>query len=121
MEDRVAGPGQVLIRVQRAGINFADINARNGRYPHRTPKPPYVPGIEVAGTVVATGEGVQDFQPGQRVIGFVEGGSYSELAVASAALTVPIPDCSLSAEQPAFLGCAFLQEEMSWPSPSPVH
>ncbi len=48
--DPVPGPGQVCIRVQRAGLNFADVSARVGLYPD-APKPPMVMGYEVSGTV----------------------------------------------------------------------
>jgi NADPH2:quinone reductase len=51
-----------------------------------------VPGLEVAGTVAGLGEGVSGLRVGQRVIGFVDGGSYGQLATASAALTVPVPE-----------------------------
>src|SRR5271166_6453699 len=55
--DPVPGPGQVLIRVARAGLNFADVSARVGLYPD-APKPPVVVGYEVSGTVEALGAGV---------------------------------------------------------------
>ena len=65
--------GQTLVRVRAAGVNYADVLIREGRYP-QTPKLPFVPGSEIAGE---TGDG-------RRVIGFVraEGGGYAEQAVA---------------------------------------
>ena len=84
------GPGQVLIEVQAAGINFADLLAREGKYPPG-PKPPFVPGMEAAGTVAAVGAGVTAPAVGTRVMAFVSGG-YAEYALADAAQTVPLPD-----------------------------
>jgi len=65
--DPVPGLGQVLVNVQRAGLNFADIAARVGLYPD-APKPPMVMGYESAGTVAAVGTGVVGFKPGDRVL-----------------------------------------------------
>lgn len=87
------GPGQVVVQVAVSGVNFADVNARRGQYPHRLPPLPFVPGLEVAGTIVALGEGVTDLKVGQRVAALPEGvGSYAEKILASAALCFPIPD-----------------------------
>lgn len=83
---------EVLIRVARSGVNFAEVNARWGRYPERTPKPPYVPGSEVSGRVVSVGDNVQGFSSGQRVAAFTRGGSYAELAIAPESLTFALPD-----------------------------
>ena len=65
----VAGPGQTLVEVRAAGVNYADVLIREGRYPQPPPLP-YVPGSEVAGTT----------SDGRRVVGFsrVEGGGYAE-------------------------------------------
>ncbi len=59
--------GEVLVRVARAGINFADLLARMGLYPG-VPKPPFVPGHEVAGTVAALGPAVDGLAVGDRVV-----------------------------------------------------
>ena len=53
------GPGEVCIRVSKAGINFADILARMGLYPG-APSPPFTPGMEVSGTIHALGPDVED-------------------------------------------------------------
>ena len=80
--DPVPAPGEVLVRVEVAGVNFLDTLMVRGRY-QRKPLPPFTPGIEVAGRVVGTG---------QRVLASPEWGGYAELvAVPEAALT-PIPD-----------------------------
>ena len=70
------GPGEVCIRVSKAGINFADILARMGLYPG-APSPPFTPGMEVSGTVHEVGPDVDDFQVGDRVVGSGTNGGYS--------------------------------------------
>jgi NADPH:quinone reductase len=82
------GPGQALVRVAAAGVNYADVLLRAGQYDATAP--PFVPGIEAAGTVEAVGSGVAGYAPGDRVCGWVRGG-YAELAVADAALLFPLP------------------------------
>lgn len=77
----VAADGEVLIRVRRAGLNYADTHSRTGSYVHQ-PTLPLVPGMEVAGVREDTGE---------RVIAMIRTGGYAEYAVAPEALTFPIP------------------------------
>src|SRR5690242_9304091 len=89
--DPEPGPGQVLIDVRAAGINFADLMARLGLYPD-APKPPCVVGYEVAGTVAAVGSGVSEIQPGQRVVAPTRFGGYAERALSPADGVVPLPD-----------------------------
>jgi putative PIG3 family NAD(P)H quinone oxidoreductase len=95
------GPGEVLIKVHAAGINRADIVQRQGFYPP-PPGAPETPGLEVAGTVAATGEGVDDWSEGDRVCALLSGGGYAELALAAAAECLPIPD-EMSIEEAAGL------------------
>ncbi len=83
-------PGEVRIAVEAAGINFADIMQRRGLYPGG-PEPTYVPGMEVAGTIDATGEGV-GLSEGDRVVGMIGGGGYAEYATANAQMLLAIPD-----------------------------
>lgn len=90
-----AGPGQILIRVHRAGVNFADILARQGIYPD-APKPPFIPGYEVSGVVAAVGAGAGEFRGGERVAAFTRFGGYAELAVADARFAVSLPASSRS-------------------------
>jgi len=85
------GPGEVLIKVAAAGINFADLMARQGVYPSPNGLPAIL-GFEVAGTVAAIGEGVTTPDIGARVVGISPSGGYAEYAVAPAASMVPIPD-----------------------------
>ena len=89
--DPLVEPRQVLIEVRAASVNFADIKARSGAY-HLGRKPPFVPGLDVAGVVIGTGTEVSDLQPGDHVVAFPASGSYAEKAVADRALTFVIPD-----------------------------
>ena len=82
------GEGEVLIRVSRAGINFADTHQRENAYLAKF-ELPFVPGGEVAG-VVERGDG--ELGDGTRVVGMIRHGGYAEYAVAPAVTTFPIPD-----------------------------
>lgn len=85
------GSGEVLIRVGAAGVNFVDVSQSRGVFAGG-PKPPYVGGIEVAGEVVALGDGASDMELGAHVIGVtIMGGAFAEYAVLPAAACVPIP------------------------------
>lgn len=94
LADPVPGPGEVLIKVQAAAVNYSDVARRRGTlYPFPTDLP-FVPGGEVAGVVVALGDGVQAPTVGTAVFGLVgvDGrGGYAELAVAGATNVAPIP------------------------------
>jgi NADPH2:quinone reductase len=91
-EEPVPGPGEVAIRVTQTGVNFADVQARRGQY-HGGQKPPFVPGLDCAGTIVALGEGVDDLRAGQRVAAFPPNGSYAEVVV--------VPQATVYALDPA--------------------
>ena len=91
------GPGEVLVQVAAAGVNFIDIQQRAGRYPVSTP---FTAGNEAAGTVRAVGDGVTAPHVGARVGWALGLGSYAELAVVRAERTVPVPD-GVSDEQAA--------------------
>ena len=86
------GPGQLLVKVGAAGINRADLIQREGRYPPPQGESPIL-GLEIAGTVAATGPDVDPavFQPGQRVFGLVGGGGYAEYCLLDARLALPTP------------------------------
>src|SRR5919112_1051593 len=79
---------QLLVRVTRAGINFADTRARENSYLARY-ELPLTPGAEVAGVIERDGNG---FSAGQRVVSLVGTGGYAEYAIAPAATTFAIPD-----------------------------
>jgi NADPH:quinone reductase len=85
-----AGAGQVLIKVAAAGVNRPDILQRQGGYPPPAGAP-LTPGLEVAGEVVALGQGVKRFRLGDKVCALVPGGGYAEYAVVAEenALLVP--------------------------------
>ena len=85
------GTGQLLIRVAAAGVNRPDIAQRIGAYPP-PPGAPTIPGLEVAGEVVALGEGTQRELLGQPVCALLAGGGYAEYAVADAGLCLPVPN-----------------------------
>ena len=89
VEDPVPGPGQVLVHVEAAGVNFIEIYQRKGMY--KTPLPA-VPGEEGAGTVVAVGPGVTGIRTGDRVVSYNLKGSYAELALADADRVIAVPD-----------------------------
>ncbi len=82
LPDPVPGDGEVLIRVRRAGLNFADTHQRTNSYLSEA-KLPLIPGSEVAGVRADTGE---------RVVAMCGGGGYAELATAATAFTFPVPD-----------------------------
>ncbi|MBT0963830.1 NADPH:quinone oxidoreductase family protein [Denitromonas iodatirespirans] len=86
----VAGPGQVLIRVAAAGVNFYDTLIVQGKYQLQPPRP-FAPGGEVAGVVTAVGEGVTRCAPGDRVMAFTRYGGYAEQALADEGMTWPLP------------------------------
>ncbi|QTH22418.1 NAD(P)H-quinone oxidoreductase [Rhizorhabdus wittichii] len=85
------GPGQVLIRVAAAGVNRPDVAQRNGAYPP-PPGAPSILGLEVAGEVVALGEGALPELLGQPVCALVAGGGYADYVVAEAGLCLPVPN-----------------------------
>ncbi len=89
--DPVPGPGEVRVKTAAIGLNFADLFVRAGVYP-RTPRPPFVPGMEISGTIEAVAEGVADLRPGQRVVAVPLFGGHAERVVVPAAWVFPIPD-----------------------------
>jgi NADPH:quinone reductase len=86
-----AGQGEYLIRVSAAGVNRPDIVQRNGHYPP-PPGAPTIPGLEIAGRVVAAGEGVESAMIGRAVCALVPGGGYAEYCVAPAGSCLPVPE-----------------------------
>jgi len=84
------GPGQVLIKVVSASVNFADVMVRKGTYPFMPPLPA-IPGLECSGIVKSVGEGVTKVQPGQHAI-LLGGECYAEYVVADAGSVTPIPE-----------------------------
>jgi len=87
----VAKPGEVLLQNKAAGVNFADVLARQGLYPD-APARPFIPGYESSGEILAVGEGVSGLRVGQRVLAFHRSGGYAERVSAPASNVIPIPD-----------------------------
>lgn len=92
-------PGQVRVKVQAAGLNFVEIYMRKGLYKTELP---YRPGAEFAGTIDALGEGVTDFEIGERVATARGSGGYGDFALAPADQLVSVP-AEISIEQAAAL------------------
>jgi NADPH:quinone reductase-like Zn-dependent oxidoreductase len=90
--DPQPGAGEVLVRVRAAGLNGADMLQRKGRYPAPPGVPPDIPGMELAGEVVARGPGAERFADGDRVMAVVGGGAQAELAVVHERAATPVPE-----------------------------
>ncbi|MDQ2819626.1 MAG: NADPH:quinone oxidoreductase family protein [Pseudomonadota bacterium] len=88
--DLVPGPGEVLIDVHAAGVNFPDVLTVQGKYQFK-PVLPFTPGVECAGVIRAVGDGVVQCAPGDRVIAFTQQGAFAEQAVVPAASVMPMP------------------------------
>src|SRR6201993_1293684 len=93
------GPGEILVKVAAAGVNRPDVMQRQGLYP-----PPKgatdIPGLEIAGTVVAVGSGVTRWKAGDQVTSLVVGGGYADHCIAVEGHALPIP-AGLSAVEAA--------------------
>lgn len=89
--DPTPGAGEVLIKVAAAGVNRPDVLQRRGGYPP-PPGASDIPGLEVAGTVTATGDGVSAWRVGDRVCALVAGGGYATMCVAPAPQCLPVPE-----------------------------
>ncbi|WP_193164266.1 quinone oxidoreductase family protein [Microbulbifer hainanensis] len=85
------GPGEALVEVAAAGVNFMDVGVRQGKFWSEMPNPKTL-GVEGSGRVLAVGEGVDDIAPGQRVAWIYAPGSYAEKVLMPAASLVPVPD-----------------------------
>ena len=83
-------PGEVLVAVEAAGVNRPDVMQRQGLYPP-PPGASDIPGLEIAGTVVGLGDGVDTPALGSRVCALVTGGGYAEYCAAAAPLCLPMP------------------------------
>lgn len=91
LDDRTPGAGEVLVEVAAAGVNFMDTGVRRGQSWTEMALPRPL-GVEGAGRVLSVGEGVADFEPGDRVAWVYVPGSYAERIVAPATALVPVPD-----------------------------
>ncbi|MFC4586625.1 medium chain dehydrogenase/reductase family protein [Sphaerisporangium corydalis] len=84
------GPGQVMIRMEATGVSFAEQQMRRGRY-YDQPAFPFVPGYDLVGTVLATGEGVEPGLAGTRVAALLKVGGWASHVLVDAADVVPVP------------------------------
>lgn len=91
LPDPEPGPGEVLVRVKACALNFFDTLIIQGKYQHK-PDMPFSPSAELAGIVEHVGEGVDQFTPGDRVMGYVGWGAARELVVAGEGELVRLPD-----------------------------
>ena len=83
------GPGEVLLQIEAAGVNFIDVYQRTGLY---AVDPPFTPGMEAAGTVAAVADGVSDWALGDRAAYAMVRGSYADYATVAADRLVAVPD-----------------------------
>ncbi|HUY63358.1 MAG TPA: zinc-binding dehydrogenase [Acidimicrobiales bacterium] len=89
--DPAPGPGQILVEVHAAGVNAADLLQRDGFYPAPAGSPPDIPGLELAGKVMAVGPGTGRFAVGDRVMAVVGGGAQAELIVVDESHAMAVP------------------------------
>lgn len=84
------GAGEILVKVAAAGVNRPDVMQRMGQYPP-PPGAPDIPGLEIAGEVVACGAGVTRWKEGDKVMALVVGGGYAEYCLAHESHALPVP------------------------------
>jgi NADPH2:quinone reductase len=85
----IPGDGEILVKVQAAGVNRPDVMQRQGLYPPPAGAPD-TPGLEIAGEIVALGSGVKRWKTGDRVMALVIGGGYAEYALAHGSHAMPV-------------------------------
>lgn len=105
-EDPAPGPGEVRVRVEASGLNFAEVMARQGLYPD-APKPPCIVGYEGAGVIDALGPGVEGPAEGTRVLFLSRFGGHASAVTVPSAQVVPIPE-AMSFEKAAALPVTYL-------------
>ena len=88
--DPMAGPGELLVRVRACSMNFPDVLIIEDKYQLK-PQRPFAPGGEIAGEVIATGEDVSGWQPGDRIIAALGFGGLAEQVIVPASRAIPLP------------------------------
>src|SRR5690242_5793582 len=88
------GPGEILVKVSAAGVNRPDVMQRMGLYPPPSGAPD-IPGLEIAGEIVALGAGVKRWTLGDRVMALVVGGGYAEYCLAHEGHALPLSGLSM--------------------------
>src|ERR1700759_5601176 len=91
------GPNEILVKVMAAGVNRPDVAQRSGAYPP-PPGARDLPGLEIAGEVVALGSGSHKHKLGDKVMSLVAGGGYAQYCIAQDAQAMPVP-ASLSMQE----------------------
>jgi NADPH2:quinone reductase len=102
-EPPAPGPGEIQVRIEARGVQYVDVLMLEGKYQFR-PEPPFIPGGEAAGRVVAVGPGVTGFAAGDRVMSRHTLGAFAELGNAKAALCDRMPDSLTMAQAGVFRG-----------------
>lgn len=97
---------EVLVKVKAIGLNFADVMARLGVYP-AVPEPPFVPGIEFSGVIIAAGKEVHNLKKGDRVWGFSKQGAYAEFVCVPSTMLQLLPK-RVDFQQAVALGVTYL-------------
>ena len=105
LPDPAPGPGEVLVDIRAAAVNFPDLLVIEGKY-QVIPPHPFVPGKEGAGVVAAIGEGVDGLSPGDRVMVQAEWGTYARKLVVAADHCFPMPD-GMGFDEAAAIGIAY--------------
>lgn len=105
LPDLVPAPGQMVVDVKAAGINFPDVLVVSGKYQILPPRP-FTPGKDLAGVVRAVGTGVAGYAPGDRVMAQVENGAFAQQAVVTPEQSYKLPD-GLSFEAAAAMGLVY--------------
>ena len=105
MPDPEAGPGEVVIEVKAAGLNFLDTLVIEGKYQSK-PDLPFVPGGEAAGFIAAVGDGVSGLTPGMRVMALGQFGAFADKWTVPAVAVLPMPE-GLNFETAAGFGLAY--------------
>src|SRR5258707_8481700 len=98
------GPGEVQVQIAARGVQYVDVLMLAGKYQFR-PEPPFIPGNEGAGEVIAVGEGVTRFQIGDKIMSRHRLGAFAQLGNSRAENCNPVPD-GMSLEQAAVVSCA---------------
>jgi NADPH:quinone reductase len=111
METPTPGPGEALIKVRAAAVNFPDLLQTRGEYQHKPPLP-FIPGLELSGEIEALGEGVERWKLGDAVVGGARIGGFSDYALTNALALRPKPE-RLSFSEAAAYGAAYLTAYVS--------
>ena len=90
LPDLVAGPGQVVVDVKAAGVNFPDVLTVQGKYQFK-PELPFTPGNELSGVVRSIGPDVSGFKVGDKVIAFMPIGAFAQQALVPVKVLMPMP------------------------------